>query len=74
MIECHAVDTDSSGAPLNKYQIDYLNKVQGSPPSILKIKVGARVVITHNIDVAGGLVSGTIGTVENIQPNLVTVC
>ena len=29
--------------------------------------------ITRNIDVAGGVVNGTIGTVENIQPNLITV-
>ena len=30
-------------------------------------------MITRNIDVAGGVVNGTIGTVENIQPNLITV-
>ena len=30
-------------------------------------------MITRNVDVAGGVVNGTIGTVENIQPNLVTV-
>ena len=30
-------------------------------------------MITRNIDVAGGVVNGTIGTVENIQPNLVTI-
>ena len=73
LIECHAVDTDNSGAPLNRYQTDYLNRLKSFPPSILRIKVGARVVITRNVDVAGGVVNGTIGTVENIQPNLVTV-
>ena len=36
----------------------------------MKLKCGARVVITRNIDVAGGVVSGTIGTVEL---NLITV-
>ena len=30
-------------------------------------------MITRNIDVAGGVVNGTIGTVEYIQPNLITV-
>ena len=30
-------------------------------------------MITRNIDVAGGVVNGTIGTIENIQPNLITV-
>lgn len=32
--------------------------------------MGAGVVVTRDIDVAGGVVNGTIGT---IQPNLVTV-
>ena len=27
-------------------------------------------MITRNIDVAGGVVNGTTGTIENIQPNL----
>ena len=39
----------------------------------MKLKWGARVVITRNIDVAGGVVNGTIGTIENIQPNLIPV-
>ena len=30
-------------------------------------------MITRNIDVADGVVNGTIGTVEIIQPNLITV-
>ena len=30
-------------------------------------------MVTRNIDVAGGVVNGTIGTVENIQSDLVTV-
>ena len=30
-------------------------------------------MITRNIDVAAGVVNGTIGTIENIQPNLITV-
>ena len=30
-------------------------------------------MITRNIDVAAGVVNGAIGTIENIQPNLITV-
>ena len=71
--ECHASDSDYSGAPLNKFQITKLNQSKSAPPQVLKLKCGARVVITRNIDVAGGVVNGTIGTVENIQPNLITV-
>jgi ATP-dependent DNA helicase PIF1 len=50
-----------------------LNQSKSAPPEVLKLKCGARVVITRNIDVAGGVVNGTIGTIENIQPNLITV-
>ena len=64
--ECHASDSDYSGAPLNKFQITKLNQCKSAPPlsQVLKLKRGTRVVITRNIDVAGGVVNGTIGTVE----------
>ena len=73
VIECHASDSDCSGAPLNKFQTAKLNQSKSAPPQVVKLKCGARVVITRNIDVAGGVVNGTIGTIENIQPNLITV-
>ena len=73
VIECHASDSDCSGALLNKFQRTKLNQSKSAPSQVLKLKCGARVVFTRNIDVAGGVVNGTIGTVENIQPNLITV-
>ena len=73
VIECHASDNDCLGAPLNKFQITKLNQSKSAPLHVLKLKCGARVVITRNIDVAGGVVNGAIGTVENIQANLITV-
>ena len=47
--------------------------MRGAPPAALILKVGARVVVTRNLDVTQGIVNGTIGNVENIQPNLITV-
>ena len=38
-----------------------------------KIPYGGFSQIRSHIDVAGGVVNGTIGTIENIQPNLITV-
>ena len=73
VIECHASDSDCSGAPLNKFQITKLNQSKSAPPQVLKLKCGARVVIARNIDVVGGVINGTIGNVENIEPILVTV-
>jgi hypothetical protein len=47
VVECHASDTDCSGAPLNKFQIIKLNQSKSAPPEVLKLKCGARVVITR---------------------------
>ena len=58
---------------MNKFQITKLNLSKNAPPQVSKLKCDPRVVITRNIDVAGGVINGTIGTVENIQPNLITV-
>ena len=73
VIDCHASDSDCSGALLSKFQKIKLNQSKNAPPKILKLKYGVQVVITRNIDVAAGVVNGTIGTIEDIQPNLITV-
>ena len=49
VIECHASDSDCSGAPLNKFQITKLNQSKSAPPQVLKLKCGARVVITRKL-------------------------
>ena len=41
VIECHASDSDCSGAPLNKFQITKLNQSKSAPPQVLKLKCGA---------------------------------
>ena len=72
-VTLRSTDVDSSGVTLNRGQLQVLENMRGVPPAELKLKVGARVVVTRNLDVAQGVVNGTIGTVENIQPNLITI-
>ena len=68
-----STDVDFTGAQLNYAQLRALDSMRGAPPAALILKVGARVVVTRNLDVTQGIVNGTIGNVENIQPNLITV-
>ena len=68
-----STDVDLTGAQLNSAQLRALDSMRGAPPAALILKVGARVVVTRNLDVTQGIVNGTIGNVENIQPNLITV-
>ena len=68
-----STDVDLTGAQLNSGQLRPLDSMRGAPPAALILKVGARVVVTRNLDVTQGIVNGTIGNVENIQPNLITV-
>ena len=65
-----STDVDLTGAQLNSAQLRALDSMRGAPPAALILKVGARVVVTRNLDVTQGIVNGTIGNVENIQPNL----
>ena len=41
VIDCHASDSDCSGAPLSKFQKIKLNQSKNAPPKILKLKYGA---------------------------------
>ena len=68
-----STDVDLTGVQLNSAQLRALDSMRGAPPAALILKVGARVVVTRNLDVTQGIVNGTIGNVENIQPNLITV-
>ena len=68
-----STDVDLTGAQLNSAQLRALDPMRGAPPAALILKVCARVVVTRNLDVTQGIVNGTIGNVENIQPNLITV-
>ncbi len=72
-VTLRSTDVDNSGAPLNRGQLRAVESMRGVPPAELKLKVGARVVVTRNLDVSQGIVNGTIGTVENILPSLITV-
>ena len=41
--------------------------------AVLRVAVGARVMLRRNIDVKGGLVNGAIGTVEEGQSNRISI-
>jgi len=65
--EFEAHDTDSNGQPLNAGDVKYINGSKGSLPKTLKLKIGAIVILTRNLNVDTGLVNGTRATVSNIN-------
>ena len=42
----------------------------GGIPSVITVKIGAKIMITRNIDVTKGLVNGTIGTVTGVARDI----
>ena len=42
----------------------------GGLPRVISIKIGAKIMITRNIDVTKGLVNGTIGIVKAVKKNI----
>ena len=56
-VESLANDLDLSGSELSNVQVDILNRQRskGAPPQKRKLKVGARVVVTRNLDVTQGV-------------------
>ena len=42
----------------------------GGLPKIIKIKIGAKIMLTRNVDVTQGLINGTIGIVSGIKTNI----
>ena len=65
----HASDCDRCGSPLTKIQAIKLNCSKSAPLEVLKLKCQARVAVTRNIDVAGGVVCDQIGLNIFYAPN-----
>ena len=69
-----ATDSDVTGNPLSeavrkKLHSYYKERLEDTLP----LKVGARVVLTKNIDVENGWLNGTIANVVSIQQNYITI-
>ena len=69
-----AIDTDGSGNPLSatdqeKVKIYHRERL----PDKLVLKVGARVVLLKNIDVANKWVNGTLATVVHIRGDCIFI-
>lgn len=63
--EWHNIATDNAGITKNKAKRAAI-EAETELLSLLRLKIGVRVMCTSNVDVAGGLVNGTTGVVTAI--------
>lgn len=66
LVVCHAEDKILGGS-LNCPKFPDKPSDTGNLKQTLKIKVGARVVLTQNLDVSDGLTNGVYGTIRGIE-------
>ena len=68
LYECPSLDTNvKTGAPLSPEVVWADPENTGGLEALLRIAVGVRVMLRHNIDVQDGLVNGACGFVEQID-------
>ena len=66
----HAVDAKKdTGTGISKITLSANPRETGNLHKIFRVKIGACVMITTNIDVADGLTNGAMGTIVNIVYN-----
>ena len=68
-----ALDTDHHGHPLREADLDRLKRCREKLPDKLILKVGARVVLRRNLDIAAGWVNGTLAVVTHLHDNCIIV-
>ena len=69
MILIGEIDENSKDIVLSQSQIDAIKKMSetGNLESQLKLKIGAQVMLTSNLDIDDRLVNGLVGTVKQIK-------
>eukprot|EP00439_Symbiodinium_sp_Y106_P007136 s9091_g1.t1 len=68
LYECPSLDTNvKTGAPLSAKVVWADPENTGGLEALLRIAIGVRVMLRHNIDVQDGLVNGACGFVEQID-------
>ena len=66
-----SVDCDGNGHPLNLSEKKYLNRQSDAMPSSLVLAVGARIILTRNLDVSAGMVNGASAVVSNLTDDVI---
>ena len=68
-----ALDTDHDGHPLREADEQTVLRFRERLPDKLVLKVGARVVLRHNMNIEGGWVNGTLAVVTSLHPSCVVI-
>ena len=73
-VHYEAIDTGHNGMPLQPTDQKRLERVSDRLPDELHLKVGARVLLHHNVNIEHGWVNGTIVQVVSLAQNCIVVC
>ena len=72
-VSYEAVDTDHNGHPLREADNRRLQHYREKLPDCLTLKIGQRVILCRNINIASGWVNGTLAVVVSMHSNCIVV-
>ncbi len=68
-----ARDYDDAGNRISWDESDQIDQIQGVMPSLINVRIGAKVCITRNLDVQHGVVNGSRGYLRSVHPKVLIV-
>ena len=66
-------DYDASGNPLCSAHSNIIDAMKGSLPRQVTVRINAKVMITRNLDVNGGVVNGTTGILRRVHKKFLMI-
>ena len=73
LFQLRAWDYDASGNRLSSEHSEDMDIEKGIMPKVIAVRLGAKVMITRNLDVIGGVVNGTIGILQRAHRNVLMI-
>ena len=73
LFQLRGQDYDEGGNRLSSEHSEDMDNIKGIMPKNIVVRKGAKVMITRNLDVAGGVVNGTVGILHRVHNKVLMV-
>ena len=73
LFQLSGTDYDNGGNYLSSEHSEDIDKEKGVMPKQIVVRIGAKVMIIRNLDVAGGVVNGTVGILQSVHKKVLMV-